>query len=430
MKAKNLSGLLAIFFVTALFFFQACEDPNDTGLGVLGDGDLINAEYTELTLTAKTLRKEEVSTGNLSRTMLGNYVDPEFGRVSGGSFLQFRTTLENLNFGDASVNTLDSIVLVLDLAEVYGRYNDPQTLEVFEVSELLSSDSAYQSNSVIDFDSSLELSSNYKINLSSSTLSEVRIPLDASLGEKLLTADSLFLATPDTFVTFFYGLYVRTQPIGLINKEPGGIFFLDMLSGNTKLEMHYSSDTATHSYDFEIDDDQSVRFSKIERTEFEDKLLGLETADTTITDPEYLFVQAGSFVSSFIKFPDVADLHPAAVNRAEIVVSVDPQFFGTGDRFTPPDRLFVFLADSTETDTESDLNFLSVGEYNSTTHEYIAPITNTTNRFMNGDLENHGIVLLPSSNGATVNRAVLGGPGHPDLDLRPKVRVVITNIPE
>ena len=141
-----------------MLFFNACKDPNDAGLGVLPDNDLINAEYVDtFTITMRSQMIDSVRTGNLTQDMLGDYLDPEFGRISAGTAAQFRLTGANVVFGNNPANlTLDSIMLRLDLEGFYGRYNDPLELEIFELTEPIPADSQLYSNSYVAFDSSYD----------------------------------------------------------------------------------------------------------------------------------------------------------------------------------------------------------------------------------------------------------------------------------
>lgn len=422
-----------------MILFQACNRQSDAGIEILNDDDLISAAFSDtFTVHGGTVINQEIQTANGTKVMFGNYVDPEFGRISASSYIQFLTDVNNLNFGDTSLLTLDSIVLVLDMNGIYGKFQDPQVMEIFEITEDFPTDSLPTSQTTLAFDSTKELSGNFRIDFSGrSNFTDLRIPLDLDLGNKLLfgNPDSL---DSDLFSTFFKGLYIRTQPVSISSKEPGGIFSIDMFPSenvleDTRLELHYRStpiDTSSDSvfsYTFILDKDDSQRFTKVDRNDADSRLLGFGTMDASDPEPEYLFIQAGNLVSSFIHLPYIESLYPTGISRAELVLKVDKDLLGSEDRFSPPVIIAAFLADSSGKERVEGTDFISFAEYDQATGEYRVPITNNVLQTVNGKIDNNGIIFFPIFEGTTVNRAVIGGPGHPDL--APVLRIVTTELP-
>ena len=110
----------------------------------------------------KTLPVDSVATYMLSRNLVGNYVDDQFGHIYAETYIQPRLTGTGLTFGaDPSKLSLDSLVLTLDLLGFYGRYNDPLPLEIFEITQAF--DTSLYSKSRMTVDSTVELANGYKI---------------------------------------------------------------------------------------------------------------------------------------------------------------------------------------------------------------------------------------------------------------------------
>ena len=139
----------------AMLFFTACTPPNDAGLEVLPDDDLISANYVDtFTVDMGTIVVDSVLTERLSRVMVGNYLDEQLGHIYAESYLQLRLTGSNLTFGDdPAFLSLDSIVLRLDLTGFFGRYSDPIPLEVREITQNFPQDTVLTSNLALQVDS-------------------------------------------------------------------------------------------------------------------------------------------------------------------------------------------------------------------------------------------------------------------------------------
>jgi hypothetical protein len=429
MKRYSGAWLLSATTAVMLFVLSACTSPNDAGKDVLPQDENIKGYYVDtFSIFMNTLREDSTQTYKLSRCLFGNYYDEQFGQIFAETYIQPRVQGSNLTFGaDPAELTLDSIVLTLDLTGFYGRYDDPLPLHIYEITQAF--DTSLYSQSTLTADLSYDLARGYKVDFSGRAgfFDFITIRLDDSIGNKLLHAPTSDLASNEFFTNYFRGLLIRSESVNLSNtREPGGIFYFDPRGEKSFLKMYYKDSTAAKTYTFPINAN-SERFHHIERTNWQGRLLEqsiLPQADNGVT---YGCVEAGALVNLYVGIPTVQSLDPAIINRATLVLKVDPEFTGSDDRFVPPNEVYLFVANSAHTKPRDLTVRNSFGSYSKATGEYRIPMTNTLQQILSGALPNNGFVIVPAENGVSMNRVVFGGPGHPTL--APKLEVIYTSLP-
>lgn len=425
MKIKRLTWLFGTTLLAATLIFTACKDPNETGLGILPEEDLISTGYIDtFTVFARTIPVDSVLTGKSQQQLFGTVVDPEFGRLQTGFYTQF--SIENNAFlGPPDSLTLDSVVLYLDVFEAYGRLEDEQRVEIYELTEEIPEDSVF-SNDTLAMDRSRELSNGFTINFGDiGGLDELRIPLDAYIGNKLLSANpDSNLVDNSAFREYFQGIYMTATPTNLFSREPGAVFYTDLASSTSRITLYYHQDTVAKSYDFQISSTTN-RFHNVTRTEEQSLILGTTLAAND-PEPQYHFVQSGGYIKMFVKFPHIDSLEPVGINKAELVLTVEKDFFGSNDRFAPPATLFAYLAEP-DSLNETDAEAFSSADFDAATNTYSIRLTNYVMQVVNQKLDNDGLILIPSSRWFTMNRAILGGAGNPLS--APVLKVTYTTLP-
>ena len=196
-------------------FLTACQDPNDTGIGILPDDDLINAEFVDtFSVHMKPILLDSVYSMNLQESMLGNYLDPEMGRISAETWTQFKLVSSNFTFGSNPANfTLDSVMLSIDLSGFYGRFDDPLPLQIYAITGDFPEDDSLFSNGSIASDTTYDFANGYAIDFSGQPgfFDFIEFRLDDSLGRMLLFAPEDSLISNTTFTNYFKGLHLRSQ---------------------------------------------------------------------------------------------------------------------------------------------------------------------------------------------------------------------------
>lgn len=433
MKTTFKAWLLPILVTAAMLFTTGCTPPNDVGEDVLPDEDIVTGNYVDtFSINFRTIPEANNTTEDAARSLIGNYVDEEFGHIFTESYFQVRIVGSNLVFGeDPSKLALDSIVLSLDLTDFYGRFNDPVELEIFEIEQDFPIDSALDNQTILAIDDSYDYANGATIDFSqlNGFLDFVRFRLDDSLGRKLLFASTDSLATNTIFTDYLKGLCIRSKPVNQsISREPGAVYQWDPTSSVSEVILYYKDTTTAKEYGFDISQ-LSDRYHRIIRTDLAGRLYERILDDSLIAQPEYGAIQAGSLVNLFVGIPGMKNLDPAGINRAELILNVDPDFFGSDDRFSPPAQIVVFNSNAEGTGIDSAAFISSSASYDPVEQRYVVPLTNNLQNILAGRLESTGFIIVPDESAITVNRAIIAGPGHPNIDLQPKFRVVYTTIP-
>lgn len=434
MKTSNKAWLLATLVTAAMLFASGCTDPNNVGEDVLPGDDLVTGNYSDtFSIEFRTIpAANEVVTEDANRSVIGNYIDEEFGHLFAESYLQPRIVGSNLIFSEDQTNlTLDSIVLTLDLTTFYGRFNSPMELEVFEVTQDFPIDSTFGNSTFVNFDSSYDYANGAEIDFSSLNgfLDFVSFRLDDSIGRKLLFAPTDSLVSNSVFSDYFKGLFIRSKAVNPNqSREPGGIFQFDPTSSITELKLYYKDTTTAKEYAFDISN-LSERYHRFRRNDLNGRLLEQIFNDSAILDPPYGALQAGNMVKLFVGIPGMQDLDPAGINRAELILPIDPDFLGSDDRFDPPAQVFVFVSNEDGTSEDTTNVISSAASYDPVLQRYVIPLTNNLQNILANRLPGSGFIIVPDDAGTTVNRAIMAGPSHPNPDLAPRFRVIYTSIP-
>jgi len=420
-----------------MLFFAACTD--DTGFfteDILPEEDRIQTFYTDtLALEFESIWVDSTDTYRAARQLFGNYIDPAFGRITAETYTEVLPRT-NLDFGDPADLIYDSIVLRLSVESTYGRIATVQELQVFELTESFPESELISSKTKIAYDDAHNLALQSSFNLEAEKgAAEVRIKLDDRLGRRLLFASSDTLGDKDLFQELFHGLFIGTEAVTYLSREPGAIFSLNSASSGTQIELYYKKrETGTQTFasltePFLISG-STPRFSRIERTETSDKLLVQELPQPD-TSKLYEFMQGGLLIKNFIRFPDLTELGQVAINQAELIIFVDRETLGASNRFNPPTQISPVFAD--ENGLEVDIDGTPVpasaeSSYNSTSASYSISLTNYTQQLVNGQRENYGLILKPINPTFRINRVVFGGTDHPEL--KPVLRLTYTTLPQ
>ena len=295
--------LLFVFFTFLMF---SC-DKDFTSI----DSDVINAENAinfstssvDYPLVASNLRVNPVKSNNLPSFMLGYNNNPVFGESKASFLGQVIPTEFSPSFGENVV--LDSVVLTIpyysrgvetseegdisyEIDSVYGNtptklyvYKSNFYLRDFDPSGDFSDSQNYYSNGALSNSESINQSEiEAELLYESGILGDgsddfvpsserIDLTLIDSLGESYISNSiapairlklnnpndnfwqSLFfenegnseLINPNTFKEFFRGLYIKADGV---NSE-GSMMMLNFASSNTKLTIHYTSETSTES---------------------------------------------------------------------------------------------------------------------------------------------------------------------------------------
>jgi hypothetical protein len=434
---KGHRKLLAILLPAALLFFSACEQPIE---GIAGDilppGDAIEMRYTDsLAIRLTTQRLEREDTYRAERQLVGNYVDPEMGRLTATTYTEVLAR-SGLDFGPAEDLIYDSLVLRLQFDGAYGNISEPLSLQIFEMGDTMPGPEVITNQTSLPYDASQPLAEAVPLQLAGGTGS-LRIRMDDELGRDLLFADPEILGDRTRFLELLKGLVITTDPVTFLNKEPGAIYQMVLASDQSQIELYYRQREA-NSTAFQAKVEPFVigsstpRFHQMVRSEVEGILLE-EAHSEPDTLTEWEFLQGVNLVQMYVEFPDLEGLGEVAISRAELVLPVGTQFFGGGNRFQPPGELLALLADADGSlvlseggDAQSivDANIT----YSSSDQSYRILITRYIQSVLSGNDANNGFILQPVAPFYRVNRVILAGMGN--AERRPILKVTYSTLPE
>jgi hypothetical protein len=311
----------------------------------------------------------------------------------------------------------------------YGDFSERLKLNVYELEQDLNISNAYYTSDTIATIATKNLAINRNVYFTSSSFAQgLRIRLDTSLGNKILFADSASRSNNAQFIKLFKGLYLGSEPVTAGVKEPGVVYYFNPTGSKTKLSLYYKGKIAGIYYnnlqfDF-LMNAEAARFNRIQRSQTEGRLLAEALNNPNTVGKQNVLLQGGSPKTVYVKIPNLSNLGPATINRAELVLRADKSKLGSDNRYAPPSTILACFAtlDSLRDQPNFTSSSLDVDRY-----EYVLPIANYAQRLMSRTISNYGIFIFSQSEQVGLNRVVLGGSSHPTL--KPYLRITYTKTP-
>jgi hypothetical protein len=425
MKSTSTLILRKAFFLSSIFFltlFFSCK--KDGKLTPDFDNGNLQISYVDtFEIITSVEREDSLRTDALSLNLVGLYNDPIFGQVSSALYTQVLLTGVNLDF-ETATPTVDSIVLTLAYAGLYGDTASSMTLNVYELDADLDVNTDYYSNTPTAYKSTLEGSLNFVPNLRDSVDIEfdtikraphVRIKLNNSFGDKILTAPASDLTDDAAFANFIKGLYITTSENvdnSSLSSGSGSIAYFDMNSELSTLTMYYD-DSLSYSFSINTSTEKYSQFSHNYTATDVEKQLNNEASK--ITDRTYVSSMAG--VKTKIELPTIRDLvkeDPVIINKATLIFTVETGSDLPNDAIDETlylvgidaDGNQIILADNNSSIETDNTHF--GGVYESETSSYSFNITRHLHQLLTTTETDYGMYLVSSGAKTEANRVVLG----------------------
>ncbi len=411
--------------IFVLVLLASCNESSNLGMELLPSTDLIEVRniVEKDNLTAYTYTDGPIGTDEAAKSLLGSFYDPIFGLTTINFATQFRL-MELPDFGNNPV--ADSVKLFLGYRLFYGDTITPQTFKVYELDAPLDVDQSYnQDVNLTAMASDFLLGERtytptvQRDSASLDTLYQlISIPLDASLGEKLLNASESQMANNDAFLQYFYGLVVESEQ----QTSPGGnILTLEAAYNNewqgSALVVYYKNDEVggadtTLWYPYLVSP-FSARVNSIEHdysgTAFEANL------NVDAGEDSLIYVQATGGLKSKIYIEGLStwqDSANVAINKAELIFQVDT-LLSEVDKYPPPIQLlFTYINDKGEENLPADFWFSSGfygGFLNTSNYTYRFNVTQHVQQIIDNQIQNNGFFLTTARKNSEANRVVLKG---------------------
>ncbi len=365
--------------------------------------------------------------------LLGLYNDPIFGPVSSSIYSQVLLTGLNVDFGGtvSNPNILDSLVLNLSYAGLYGNPSSPMTVEVYQLNAVLDKDKIYHSDTIIPHKDALLATKTFVPNTSAG----LRIKLPNSLGNAILTNDPY--ADNLAFTSLLNGLYITVKESvtsTTIPQKSGSIAYFNMNTTATKVTLYYHElykksqqnelgNGVQKQYDFIIS--EAEKFSHFEHnylgTDIEAHLNNLPTRDSTLT---YVSTMAG--VTTILSFPNIKDLAKQGaviINKAELVLTIEPSI---EDGYEEPLSSLSLAGRDVNGESFFLPDFLEGpehfgGTWDEATDTYTFNITRHIHNLIHSTSPDYGMYLLATGSSISANRVVLGSENHPIRKIQLKI---------
>jgi hypothetical protein len=247
----------------------------------------------------------------------------------------------------------------------------------------------------------------------------ITIPLDISLADKLVNADSTQMTNNDVFLEFFKGLYIESEKK---SDEGGTILTLEAASSDnfqgSALLLYYNNDenkaeaepdTLSAAY---VISEFSARVNRITHdysgTPFEANLNSETSQDSLI------YVQANGGLQCKIFIEDLSswrDSVNTAINKAELIFQIDT-IATEVEKYPPPSQLlFTVIGEDGGEFLPIDYVF-SPDFYGGALNEdftYRFNLTQHVQQMIEGQAENFGFFLTTARKNSEANRVVLKG---------------------
>lgn len=437
MNNKSISkSFLAFLIIAGFFCFSGCKkDFDKVGASVIPGGSNPGVLFNDTsTLLAHSVRIDSLRTDETINNMLGSMLDPVFGHTSASFSAQYRLVNKNHDFGENPV--LDSVILVMRYADYYGDTTTPLTLRVYEVSQTLYKDSVYFSNNeiqnygfdyadytfypqpgkketvIIDEDTTV-YAPRIRINLGE---------LSNEIGNKIINADSMYLADNENFNDYFKGLQFAVDNVA----ANGSVLSFDLMSSPSSLIIYYHIDTNNYAFPLVVNENSARinHFShdyQLADQDFYQQVIS-ENPDTTL-GKKTLYLQSMAGAKTIIRFPHIHDFfntERVIINEAKIVLPVKGQEL----MFKEPEQLGLlrfndegnseFIVDELEGSAFFD------GTFDSVSNSYQFRITRYIQQLMLNELEDYGLSLFINGSSSYPYRLILAGTDPesyvPDLD--------------
>ena len=362
---------------------------------------------------------------------LGSNQDPIFGRTDASIYTNFSiaNNLTNVTFGSNPV--LDSAEIVISfLGQFLGDTSTVLTFDVYTLTEKLTSDSLYRTNSTVSKSSSKVSSVNARIGHRGSIPCLI-FPLDKNLAQYMLQTTSN-LTNNTAFINAYKGFYITTANSSLSGPGSGAIYRLNLDDDISGVNLYYhdgnSISSKGESFKFTFRGIDALRFNHIKHnyissTTFLD--YQINQGDTAKGNSNvYLNSFGGTRVRVYIPYlKNFSDSQTVSISRAELTIKIDEIVSPYSVDYGYPANLALLAcgSDGSEElvyDQLESSDFVKYGgNYNSTGKLYTFNIARQMQKIVTKTISNYGFYLVNANPSKSVvirrdnrmERVVIGG---------------------
>ncbi len=417
------TGIALLTGSLLLLSYTSCTNSDEIGLNLTPPGERFHYIVDSSTvITATTLRQDSITSEKRTSSLLGSMNDPIFGRSTASLITQLRLSSNEVDFG---VNPqIDSIVLLLKYKGSYGDTTQLQSMKIYELTNDLYFDTTYYSNHKMTGAYNPEASIGTYSYYPKPNQDSVLIRLSNDFGNKLLKTDTSHLSNNTTWLSYFKGLYLKSDEV----EQGGSIVYYDFTNGKSRLQIHYHNDT-TDSLLYEVVINSNCSWVNLFNHNYSGTPIENQINDSVYTHPQ-VYVQSMGGLRSKLK----VDLPEAilskintgvTINKAELIITLpdDP----TASSFQLPASMRVFNVGANNQNVF--IGDITLGEsyyggtYQSATKTYKFNVGRHIQNLVHPNpakrLENTGLMVVLTDERTSANRIILDN----------KIKLVITYTP-
>lgn len=423
--------LLSACFVLTLSVLPGCKKTSSPyGSEALSVEDLLASGGKDtFQLKTTSVLFDTLNTDNQIFGTVGAMHDPKFGIVNASVYTQF-TISGAINMDASPAPIIDSVVLSLNYGGYYGKL-DPQTFEVYELTDTLSVTSDYKRTStktttgidLVDPASATQTpNTTAKVILATDTATELnpqlRLRLDNAFGQQFLDDMAAGNAAFTSSSNFLSSNYFKGLRINVTNTNPakgkGAVLYFNLSSAQTKLTFYYklSGDTIPKEVPLIING-SCADFNHVDIDNS-----GYHIADV-ISNPingQSQFYSQSFNVIPKIEFPSVTKLSDKTLlNNALLYL---PVAYHSGDVYYPTQTFSLAYSE----DGGNTFSIVSRADYDNNQKGFVFDIRSYVQELLSGKKQNTGLYIFPVQNyyNCTADRVVFNGPLSP-YKTRPKL---------
>lgn len=414
MKKLFQTLLFASVIIGVLINFTACEtEPSDIGIGLQPGSDKIILATDSLSVFTRTVRDNSVATDERSLSLLGSYVDSDFGQTDASFISQIMLSSGNVS-EDVTIN-VDSMSMVLNYG---GYFGDTLSNIQFNLYQVL--------DTVFDIESTYYSDYNVGTGLRQlGTYSFMPKPGEDTIAFTISEPDFLSLFSDNTiykdevaFLSAIKGLYFEIIPSGT---DGGCIAYFDLLSDDSRMIMHYNDTTI---YDFLINSN-AVRINMFDHDYSSGASEIINAINNQTDNQEYAFIQSAAGLKTELVIKDSVKFNAImekGINRAQLQVTIAKDYFNSSDIpeqltvvYKNDDELYEFLTDYKVNSSHFGGEFNDDGSYTFNIPFYLQDL-------LSGDLSvDNFLSLFALNNRTSANYCAIYGGAHPDFPLQIKI---------
>jgi len=402
MNAKKILVLATLFLGISLFV-QCKKDKNILGTDVQPKDDQLNANVESYSVFAHSKRYDSILSLNVNQKFIGSNLDPNFGLMDVGLYLNANMDVSNVSFSDSTELVSAEIILEVSNYNI-GKQGDLITYSVFPLdSQLIHTRAYYTTNNRLH--NKNKVIGNHSTSFSTyNQRNVIRIPIDINYAKEIFE-NTQALSSNAAFQSIYKGFYIQAAS----GFSEGNIYICNLETDNSGFYLRYKkgaspSDTA---FRFRFFGTNAARFNTVNFQPLPAIASQLNGDTAQGSDKLYLKGLGASRVKVHIPFLEKKpDSLKWAVNRAEVIFYVDPDFINslpsdvTVANYRVPPMLALLAIDSIGREVftldQRSGTYISRynGNYDSDNKRYVFNIPLHAQAILRGTQKNYGFYLV------------------------------------